>query len=115
RWFVRVMRLTGTVGAGRVHYWRRWGALASARAGADPARPPLSRFIVMVLLATAVTGVFGGGLLLFIERVVLEGMMHRQKGGVEELFKSLPLIGTALLAAGAVILLAGWQERSGEK
>src|SRR5439155_2129476 len=30
-------------------------------------------------------------------------------------FKSLPLIGTALLAAGVVILLAGWREGRNEK
>jgi undecaprenyl-diphosphatase len=75
-----------------------------------PSRPSLLRFVLLVMLATAVTGVFGGGLLLLIERVVLEGLLHRPKGEVEELFKSLPLIGTALLAAGVVILLAGWLE-----
>jgi undecaprenyl-diphosphatase len=75
-----------------------------------PARPSLLRFVLLVMLATAVTGVFGGGLLLLIERVVLEGLLHRPKGEVEELFKSLPLIGTALLAAGGVILVAGWLE-----
>src|SRR5690349_5250629 len=54
--FLLVMLHTGTMVAVLVHYWRRWRALLFASPGADPARPPLSRFIVMVLLATAVTG-----------------------------------------------------------
>jgi undecaprenyl-diphosphatase len=108
--FMLAMLHTGTMVAVLAYYWRRWRALVFPAPGPDPARPSLSWFVLMVLFAMAVTGVFGGGLILLIERVVLEGVMGRPKGEVEELFKSLPLIGTALLAAGGVILWAGWRE-----
>jgi undecaprenyl-diphosphatase len=108
--FMLAMLHTGTMVAVLVYYWRRWRALLVPAAGPDPARPSLSWFALMVFFATVVTGAFGGGLILLIERVVLERMMGRPEGEVEELFKSLPLIGTALLVAGGVILWAGWWE-----
>src|SRR5262249_50022246 len=48
-----------------------------------------------------------------IERVVLEGMLHHPKGEVEQLFKSLPLIGAALSAAGLLILISSHFNQSG--
>jgi undecaprenyl-diphosphatase len=99
--FLLIMLHTGTMFAAIVYFWSGWKALLF------PPQPTLGtgrRFVVMVLLATAATGVLGLGLQYLIERVVLERLLHHPRGEVEELFKSLPLIGTALVAAGLLIL-----------
>src|SRR3954452_23646479 len=108
--FLLVMLHTGTMVAVLVYYWRRWKALLFRPENPDPSRPTLRQFVLAVVLATAATGVLGLGLKVLIEKVVLERLMHREEGKVEELFKSLPVIGTALLAAGVVILAAGYRE-----
>lgn len=113
--FLLVMLHTGTMVAVLVYYWRRWQALLFGPAVADVSRPAPRQFVVAVLLATVVTGVVGLGLKWLIERVILERLLGRPEGQVEELFKSLPLLGTALLAAGLVILAAGYREGRGEK
>jgi len=61
----------------------------------------------MVLLATACTGVVGLGLKIVIERLVLERLLGHAHAEVEELFRSLPLMGSSLLAVGVVIMVAG--------
>jgi undecaprenyl-diphosphatase len=69
----------------------------------------------MVVLATGCTGVVGLGLKVLIENVILEGVLGHEKGEVEHLFKSLPLIGTALLAVGIFIIVAGTWEAGAAK
>jgi len=60
-----------------------------------------------------VTGALGLGLQFLIERVVLERMLGRDHGEVEQLFKNLPLIGAALAAAGVLILASSAADRAG--
>src|SRR5580658_7019761 len=58
--FLLVMLHTGTMVAVLVHYWSRWKALLFRPAEADPSRPTLRHFATLVIVATAVTGIFGG-------------------------------------------------------
>jgi undecaprenyl-diphosphatase len=101
--FLIVMLHTGTMFAVLVYYWPRWRQRLSAQS-ANRWRLPL-----MTLLATAVTGVVGLGLLFLIERVVFVQLLGR-KGKVEELFGNLPMVAAALFASGVLILLAGSRE-----
>jgi undecaprenyl-diphosphatase len=108
--FLLIMLHTGTMFAAIVYFWSGWKAiLLPPPAAAGSGR----RFIERIVLATAVTGVLGLGLQFLIERVVLEGLLHHPRGEVEQLFKSLPLIGTALTAAGLLILVSGRFDRAG--
>jgi undecaprenyl-diphosphatase len=108
--FLLLMLHTGTMFAAIVYFWSGWKALLF-----PPKETPGSgwRFLVMVVVATAVTGVLGLGLQYLIERVVLERLLGQPQGEVEQLFKSLPLIGTALTAAGLLILTSSLFDRSG--
>jgi undecaprenyl-diphosphatase len=65
------------------------------------------QFFKMIALATACTGVLGLGLLFLIERVILIKMLGHEKGEVEDLFKSLPLMAAALVSVGVFIIIAG--------
>jgi undecaprenyl-diphosphatase len=139
--FLLIMLHTGTMFAAIVYFWSGWKAILFAPTKADNdgldlagaalqpggAAPegakdvnhvppsPMSgrRFLGMIVLATAATGVLGLGLQFLIERVVLEKMMGRAHGEVEELFKSLPLIGAALTAAGLLILASSRYQWTG--
>jgi undecaprenyl-diphosphatase len=111
--FLLVMLHTGTMFAVIVYFWPRWRWLigrSSARENAE--RGPLTRnhFLKMIVLATACTGVFGFGLKTVIESVVLKRLLHRDKGEIEELFESLPLMAVSLLSVGVFIILAGRRE-----
>src|SRR5947208_6515167 len=65
--FLLVMLHTGTMFAVLYYFWPRWRKLLAA----DGARPANRLHLpLMVVLATAVTGVVGLGLLFRIERVV---------------------------------------------
>lgn len=108
--FLLIMLHTGTMFAAIVYFWTAWKALLlppPERAGQG------RRFLGMIVVATAVTGVLGLGLQFLIERVVLEKMLGQPRGEVEQLFKSLPLVGTALTAAGLLILLSSRFDRAG--
>jgi undecaprenyl-diphosphatase len=111
--FLLVMLHTGTMVAVLVYYWRRWKALLFP-VQQDPSGPTPNQFVSAVLLATAATGVLSLALKVAIEKFVLEHMLHHEKGRIEVLFKNMPLIGTALLAAGIVILAAGFREGRNE-
>jgi undecaprenyl-diphosphatase len=103
--FLLIMLHTGTMFAAIVYFWSGWQAILVKPTG----RP----FLMMILLATAVTGVLGLGLQYLIERVVLERWLGHAHGEVEQLFKSLPLIGAALTAAGLLILASSLFDRGG--
>src|SRR5271166_3802308 len=62
--FLLVMLHTGTMGAVLVYFWPRWKGLVTS-AGPDASTMTFSRFVGLVILATAVTGVLGPGLKLF--------------------------------------------------
>src|SRR5262245_6584319 len=108
--FLLIMLHTGTMFAAIVYFWSGWKEILLS-----PKESPASgrRFIAWVILATAVTGVVGLGLQYLIERVVLEGMLNHPRGEIEQLFKSLPLIGSALVAAGLLILVSSRFHRTG--
>jgi undecaprenyl-diphosphatase len=101
--FLLIMLHTGTMFAAIVYFWSGWKALLF-----PPQESPGTgrRFVIMIVLATGITGVLGLGLQYFIERVVLERMLGHEHGEFEVMFKSLPLIGTALVAAGLLILVS---------
>src|SRR5438874_239203 len=85
--FLLIMLHTGTMFAAIVYFWSGWKALLFPKDTPGAGR----RFVLMILLATAVTGVLGLGLQFLIENVVLERMLGRPKGQVEDLFKDLRL------------------------
>ena len=107
--FLLIMLHTGTMFAAIVYFWSGWKAILF-----PPKDSPATgrRFVIMLILATAVTGVLGLGLQYLIERVVLERMLHHPRGEIEQLFKSLPLISAALTAAGLLILASSALDRS---
>lgn len=112
--FLLVMLHTGTMFAVLAYFWPRWRAIwvSTAASGEGESR---YHFLVMVILATAITGVVGYGFILLIERVILVRLLGRSKGEVEHLFRELPLVATALFAAGVLILVAGWRKSRMER
>jgi undecaprenyl-diphosphatase len=109
--FLLVMLHTGTMFAVLVYFWPRWRNLLAA----DKEKPAHRLHLpLMVVLATAVTGVVGLGLLFLIENVVLERLLGYPKGEVEALFRNLPLVAAALFAVGLLIIVAGRHESRAE-
>lgn len=96
---------TGTMGAVLYYFWPRWRRRVEGEGG--------FAFVLMVLLATVCTGILGLGLKLVIEKLVLERLLGHTHAEVEELFRSLPLIGLSLLTVGIVIIVAGRQSVQG--
>jgi undecaprenyl-diphosphatase len=110
--FLLIMLHTGTMFAAIIYFWPAWKALLfplSKQAGSSG-----WHFLGMITLATAATGFLGLGLQYFLERVVLERMLGHARGEVEQLFKSLPLIGAALTAAGVLILVSSRVNKTGQ-
>jgi undecaprenyl-diphosphatase len=97
-----VMLHTGTMFAVIVYFWNRWRN-AFLQSAAE-----FKQFIVALILATAVTGVIGYGLIKMIEHVAFPGKPH---AWVEDLFGRLDLIAAALAAVGVLILIAGLIEK----
>jgi undecaprenyl-diphosphatase len=113
--FLLIMLHTGTMFAVLVYFWPRWKArLYSAAPAIGVPAPPRLHFVLMALLATAVTGIVGLGLLFALERVILPRVLGRSQAEVEDLFRSLPLVAAALFAVGVFILAAGLREARGE-
>ncbi|HTX04319.1 MAG TPA: undecaprenyl-diphosphate phosphatase [Steroidobacteraceae bacterium] len=97
-----VMLHTGTMIAVIVYFWPRWRR-AFFNSGTE-----LKNFVVALIVATVLTGIVGGGIIEFIEKV----LMHREAHAwVEQLFSRLDLIAIALAAGGVFILVAGLYER----
>jgi undecaprenyl-diphosphatase len=115
--FLLIMLHTGTMFAVLVYFWQRWRGiwLSTAAPGESASGESRYHFLTMVILATAVTGVVGYGLKIFLEQVVLVRWMGREKGEVEDLFRELPLVATALFSAGILILVAGWRKQRAER
>ena len=96
--FFLVMLHTGTMFAVLLYFWKRWTVLLkNGTAGT---------FIKAIVVATAVTGFVGLGLKFFIEKIVLIKILGHQKGEIEELFSSLPLVAASLFIVGIYILLS---------
>jgi undecaprenyl-diphosphatase len=115
--FLLIMLHTGTMFAVLKYFWPRWRGIFFPN---DSSHPNFSRkqFCNAIILATICTGVLGLGLKFLIEKVVLIKMLGHEKGEVEELFRSLPLIAVALFLVGIFIILSGlaaaWREGRGE-
>ena len=111
--FLLVMLHTGTMFSVLIYFWPRWKRLlAPMQTGsASGHKSGMGHFVKMIILATACTGVLGLGLKILIERVILEGFLGYPYGEVEQLFRNLPLIAVALLAAGLLIIAAGIWEK----
>jgi len=129
--FLLVMLHTGTMFAVLYYFWPRWRRWFSEEAkpqstqrtpreesntssvssvtsvATNSQRFTRFQFFKMIALATACTGVLGLGLLYLIEKVILIKMLGHEKGEVEDLFKSLPLMAAALISVGVFIIIAG--------
>lgn len=103
--FLLMMLHTGTMFAVIVYFWSRWKERIWPQGTLD------FGFLWAIVVATAITGVLGFGLKLLIEKVILEGMLEHDKGEVEHLFRSVPLIATSLTLVGLLILAAGLTAR----
>ena len=96
-----VMLHTGTMLAVIVYFWQRW------RRAFFSSAPQLRNFVVALIAATFLTGIVGGGIIEFIEKVLMRRETH---AWVEQLFGRLDLIAAALAVAGVFILVAGLTE-----
>ena len=96
-----VMLHTGTMLAVIVYFWQRW------RRAFFGSVPEFRSFAVALIVATLLTGIVGGAITEFIEKVL---MRHEAHAWVEQLFDRLDLIAAALAAAGVFILVAGLAE-----
>lgn len=97
-----VMLHTGTMFAVIVYFWQRWRR-TFFHSAAD-----FWRFAFVLILASVLTGVVGGGLIKGIEKFFFPGEAH---AWIEQLFDRLDLIAPALAAAGVLILVAGLLEK----
>jgi undecaprenyl-diphosphatase len=105
--FLLVMLHTGTMFAVILYFWNSWRRTFFTDAAS------LRRTVLHVGSATVVTLVVGFALKLVIEKVFLHGS---SKDEMEDLFGHLPLVGGALLAAGLLILAAGYlRSKNGQK
>ena len=97
-----VMLHTGTMLAVIVYFWRRW------RRTLFNSLPEFKNFAIALVVATFFTGLVGGGIIEFIERVLMRNQPH---AWIEQLFSHLGLIAVALAVGGVFILAAGLFER----
>jgi|SRR5450631_1215311 undecaprenyl-diphosphatase len=102
-----VMLHTGTMFAVIVFFWSRWRRAFSASEGSGG--EGFMRYILLLLLATVITGVIGEALIKVIEKVWMRGTPNSE---VELLFSHLELIAPALALVGILILAAGMFGRS---
>jgi undecaprenyl-diphosphatase len=97
-----VMLHTGTMFAVIVYFWKRWAKTYFESAHA------FKQIVILLFVATALTGVIGEGLIKGIEKFAFHGAQNAE---VEQLFGRLDLIAPALAAAGLLILIAGIHEK----
>lgn len=92
-----VLLHTGTMCAVIVYFWRAW------RRSYFSSLAAFKRIVLLVVIATALTGVIGYGLAKIVVRLYLRATPN---AGVEHLFGHLGLIAPALFAVGIVIIVA---------
>jgi undecaprenyl-diphosphatase len=97
-----VMLHTGTMFAVIVFFWSRWRDTYFQNAAA------FKNFAVLVVAATALTGIIGLTIQKVIEKTAFKNAPHAE---LEDLFSHLELIAPALAAAGILILVAGFFEK----
>ena len=97
-----VMLHTGTMFAVIVYFWKQWKQSFFSSAHT------FWRVAMRLLVATALTFIVGEGLM----KAIGKGFGHGQMIEPEQFFGRLDLIAPALLAAGILILIAGWKSNS---
>jgi undecaprenyl-diphosphatase len=97
-----VMLHTGTMFAVIVYFWKQWARTYFQSAEA------FKQIVILLIAATALTGIVGEGLIKAIEKFGFHGAKNAE---VEQLFGRLDLIAPALAAAGILILIAGIYEK----
>jgi undecaprenyl-diphosphatase len=97
-----VMLHTGTMFAVICYFWKQWKRTYFQNA------EMFKRIAILLIVATALTGIIGEGLIKAIEKFAFPGVEHAE---VEQLFGRLDLIAPALAAAGLFILIAGIYEK----
>ena len=97
-----VMLHTGTMFAVIVYFWRQWAKTYFQSA------ETFKQILILLMAATALTGIIGEGLIKAIEKFGFHGAQHAE---VEQLFGRLDLIAPALAAIGILILIAGFYEK----
>jgi len=97
-----VMLHTGTMFAVIVYFWKQWMKTYFQSA------EEFKRIVILLFVATALTGVIGEGLIKTIEKFAFHGAKNAE---VEQLFGRLDLIAPALAAVGVLILIAGIYEK----
>jgi undecaprenyl-diphosphatase len=97
-----VMLHTGTMFAVILYFWKQWKKAFFESAAA------FKSFALLLILATAFTGVVGEILNKLIEKFWFHSAPNAE---VEELFSHLELIAPALFAGGILILIAGAFEK----
>ena len=100
--FFLVMLHTGTMFAVIVFFWRLWARTYFQ------SREAFKRVFILLVVATLLTIVVGGGLIKAIEKFAFPNTPNAE---VEQLFRRLDLIAPALAAVGILILLAGIYEK----
>ena len=98
-----VMLHTGTMLAVMAYFWRAWwnryfGSKAACW-----------QFARLVAVATALTGIVGIALMLFIEHVVMRGSAHAE---VEQLFGNVYVIAAGLSSVGVMIIFSEKRQRA---
>jgi undecaprenyl-diphosphatase len=96
--FLLVMLHTGTMFAVILYFWKAW--LNTFFVSGESFKTTVRN----VGLATLITLVVGFALKFLIEKILLHGSTHDE---MEDLFGHLPLVGSAILAAGLIIVTAG--------
>ncbi len=100
--FLLVMLHTGTMFAVIGYFWNTWRTRYFSSRAAFMANARL------VAIATLMTALVGGLLLVLIERVVLRGAAHAE---VEQLFGNPVVMAGGLAAAGLLIVVSGLRRR----
>jgi undecaprenyl-diphosphatase len=105
--FLLVMLHSGTMMAVILYFWNAWGSAFFKD------RHSTVEILKNIVFATAATFAVGLTLKKLIESLFLKriGFGH---GQIEDLFSQLPLVASALLVAGLVIILAGKTRDSGD-
>lgn len=101
-----VMLHTGTMLAVLVYFWKSWRERYFASS------ETFWQFAKRVSVATALTGVIGLALMLFIERVMLRGSGHAE---VEHLFGNAYVIAAGLATVGVMIILSAKQPHTSRR
>jgi undecaprenyl-diphosphatase len=97
-----VMLHTGTMFAVILYFWKQWRRAFFQSAAA------FKNFALLLILATAITGIVGETLNKLIEKFWFHGAPNAE---VEQLFSHLELIAPALAVGGGLILVAGAFEK----